>query len=143
MGQIERIGVSVERDLLAKFDKLIDSQGYENRSEAIRDLIRQQLNRKAVGDPKAKAVAAVCIVYNHHATKLMERLTSLQHSHLLETVSSMHVHLDHYNCMEVIVLKGSVGQINKVADNIISQKGVKLGQVNIVPVDELVDEHHT
>ena len=143
MGQIERIGVSVERDLLAKFDKLIDSQGYENRSEAIRDLIRQQLNRKAVGDPKAKAVAAVCIVYNHHSTKLMERLTSLQHSHLLETVSSMHVHLDHYNCMEVIVLKGSVGQINKVADNIISQKGVKLGQVNIVPVDELVDEHHT
>jgi CopG family nickel-responsive transcriptional regulator len=83
MKGVERIGVSLERKLLSNFDRLIARQGYQNRSEAIRDLIRQQLSSERLGDPKAKAVAAVFLVYDHHATKLMERLTSLQHSHVL------------------------------------------------------------
>ena len=137
MSRVERIGVSLESKLLAKFDTLIEKQGYQNRSEAIRDLVRQQLSEKTLANPKAKAVAAVCIVYDHHSTKLMEKLTSLQHSHLLKTISSIHIHLDHHNCMEIIVLKGTVGDINKVADNILSQKGVKLGKVNLIPTESI------
>jgi len=133
MSQVERIGVSLEKKLLSKFDKLIEEQGYKSRSEAIRDLVRKQLSEKTLEDPKINAVAAVCIVYDHHLTKLMQKLTSLQHSHLLKTISSIHIHLDHHNCMEIIVLKGSVGDINNVADNILSQKGVKLGKLNLIP----------
>ena len=133
MSRIERIGVSLEKKLLAKFDKVIEEQGYQSRSEAIRDLVRRQICEKTLENPKAKAVAAVCIVYDHHSTKLMQKLTSLQHSHLLKTISSIHIHLDHHNCMEIIVLKGAVKDINNVADNILSQKGVKLGKLNLIP----------
>jgi len=135
MKGVERIGVSLERKLLSSFDKLIAKQGYQNRSEAIRDLIRQQLSSERLGDPKAKAVAAVFLVYDHHATKLMERLTSLQHSHVLQTISSVHIHLDKHNCLEVVVLRGRVGEINKMAENIVSLKGVKLGRINLVAIE--------
>jgi len=132
MEQVERIGVSLDKKLLSQFDKLIARQGYENRSEAIRDLLRQQLSGERVTNPKAKAVAVVFLVYDHHATKLMEKLTDLQHSHLTQTISSMHIHLDEHDCMEVVVLRGRVGQIKKTAENILSQKGVKLGRINLV-----------
>ena len=135
MKQVERIGVSLDKKLLSMFDKLIAKRGYQSRSEAIRDLIRQQLSGKHLSNPKAKAVAAVCLVYNHHHTKLMQKLTSLQHSHLLHTISSMHIHLDAHDCMEVIVLRGRVGEINKMAENILSQKGVKLGRINLVATE--------
>ena len=135
MKQVERIGVSLDKKLLSLFDKLIAKQGYQNRSEAIRDLIRRQLSGEHLSNPKAKAVAAVCVVYNHHYTKLMQKLTGLQHSHLLHTISSMHIHLDAHDCMEVIVLRGRVGEINKMAENILSQKGVKLGRINLVATE--------
>lgn len=135
MEQIERIGVSLEKGLLADFDKLIAKKGYQNRSEAIRDLIRQQLSSQQLGNPKTKAVAAVCMVYDHHSTKLMQKLTGLQHSHLLQTICTMHIHLDKHDCMEIIVLKGPVGEINQTAENILSQKGVKLGRVNLIAAD--------
>ena len=135
MQRIERIGVSLEEELLSRFDKLIAKKGYQSRSEAIRDLVRQQLSGEHLADPKAKAVAAVFVVYDHHSTKLMEKLTSLQHSHLLQTISSMHIHLDEYDCLEVIVLRGKVAEINKMAENMLSQKGVKLGKINLVAAD--------
>ena len=135
MKQVERIGVSVDKKLLSMFDKLIAKQGYQNRSEAIRDLIRRQLSGERLSNPKAKAVAAVCLVYNHHYTKLMQKLTDLQHSHLLHTISSMHIHLDAHDCMEVIVLRGRVGEINKMAESILSQKGVKLGRINLIATE--------
>ena len=132
MEQIERIGVSLDKKLLSMFDKHIAKQGYQNRSEAIRDLIRRQLSSERLDNPKAKAVAAVYLVYDHHSTKLMQKLTGLQHSHLLQTICTMHIHLDAHYCMEIIVLKGRVGEINRMADNILSQKGVKLGKVNLI-----------
>jgi CopG family nickel-responsive transcriptional regulator len=132
MSQVERIGVSLEKELLSKFDKLIAKQGYQSRSEAIRDLVRRQLSDEQVGDPKAEAVAAVILVYDHHSTKLMEKVTSLQHSHLLQTISAMHIHLNEHDCLEVIVLRGRAGEIKKTAENIISIKGVKLGRINFV-----------
>jgi len=132
MERIERIGVSLEKGLLLLFDKLIAKQGYQSRSEAIRDLIRQRLSTEQIGNPQAQAVAAVCVVYDHHATKLMEKLVDLQHSHILQVISSLHVHLDEHDCMEVIVLRGRVGQIQKMGESILSMKGVKLGRVNLV-----------
>lgn len=132
MADIERIGVSLDSDLLADFDKLIAQQGYQSRSEAIRDLVRQQLSRERLSDPETQAVAAVCLVYDHHATKLTEKLVALQHSHLLQAISSMHVHLDKHDCLEIIVLRGQVGEINRVGEQILSMKGVKLGRVNLV-----------
>jgi len=135
MERVERVGVSLDRKLLSAFDKLIAGQGYHSRSEAIRDLIRQRISSERLSNPKTKAVGAVTLVYNHHSTKLMEKVTDLQHSHLLQTISSMHIHLDEHDCLEVIVLRGRVGEISKMAENIISLKGVKLGRINLVATE--------
>jgi CopG family nickel-responsive transcriptional regulator len=135
MNQIERIGVSLEKDLLSVFDGLIAKRGYPSRSEAIRDMIRQQISDEHLTNPKAEAVAAVFLVYDHHSTKLMGTLTGLQHSHLLQTISSMHIHLGEDDCLEVIVLRGPVGEINKTAENLISLKGVKLGRINLLATE--------
>jgi len=136
MDQIERIGVSLDKELLSMFDELITKQGYQSRSEAIRDLVRRQLSEERLGDPKAKAVAAVFLVYDHHSTKLAGRLIDLQHAHSLssslQAISSLHVHLDERDCLEVIVLRGRVGEINEVAESILSMKGVKLGRLNVM-----------
>jgi CopG family nickel-responsive transcriptional regulator len=132
MAQIERVGVSLEKELLGAFDKLIAGKGYQSRSEAIRDLIRQQLSSDQLNNEKAEAVAAVVLVYDHHATAIMERLTELQHSHFIKTISSLHIHLDHHDCLEVIVLRGKVGEINRMGDKLVSIKGVKLGRINLL-----------
>jgi CopG family transcriptional regulator, nickel-responsive regulator len=137
MSLVERVGVSLEKELLTAFDELITRQGYQSRSEAIRDLIRQQLSNKRVQNDKEQAIAAVVLVYDHHSTALMERLTDLQHSHLLQTISSLHVHIGHHDCLEVIVLKGRVGEINRMGEKLISIKGVKLGKVNLLSTEDL------
>jgi CopG family nickel-responsive transcriptional regulator len=135
MSQIERVGVSLEKELLAAFDLLIDKRGYPSRSEAIRDLIRRQISEDRLRDPHARAVAAVFLVYNHHSTRLMGMLTDLQHSRLLQTISSLHIHLDAHDCLEVIVLRGQVAEIHKTAENLISLKGVKLGRINLLATE--------
>jgi CopG family nickel-responsive transcriptional regulator len=135
MEQVERIGVSLDRQLLSNFDKLTAKQGYSSRSEAIRNLLRRHLSSERLSNPKAKAVAAVFLIYDHHSTKLMQELLAMQHSHLLQTICSTHVHLDAHDCMEIIVLKGHVAEINKVGENILSLKGVKLGKVNIITTE--------
>ena len=136
MTKLERIGVSLNKELLSKFDKLISEQGYQSRSEALRDLVRRQLSEERLQNPQAKAVAAVFIVYNHHSTKLTKSLIDLQHTHMtsatLQVISSLHVHLNEHDCLEVIVLRGRVSEINHVAERILSMKGVKLGRVNVV-----------
>ena len=132
MAELERIGISLDKDLLARFDALIVRQGYQSRSEAIRDMVRQQLSQERLADPDCEAVAAVLLVYDHHAANLAEKLIGIQHSHLLQAISSLHVHLDHHDCLEVIVLRGRVSEINRVGENILSIKGVKLGRVNLV-----------
>ena len=136
MSELERIGVSLDKELLAGFDELIARQGYKSRSEAIRDLVRRQLSEERLENPQVKAVAAVFIVYDHHSTKLSESLISLQHSHALahslHVISSLHVHLDEHDCLEIIVIRGQVGEIKKVGENILSMKGVKIGRINLV-----------
>jgi len=135
MVSVERVGVSLDKELLSRFDELLSTEGYENRSEAIRDLIRRRLSEAKLENPKAEAIATINIVYNHHSTRLMQKLTGLQHSHLLRTISSLHVHLDEHDCLEIIVLRGRVGEIRRVGESILSMKGVKLGHINLVATD--------
>lgn len=132
MSKIERIGISLEKDLLGKFDQVIAVDGYTNRSEAIRDLIRERLSRKRLSEPEAHAVAGVFLIYDHHETKLPQKLMDIQHNHLLDVTASTHVHLNHHNCLEVIILKGRVKEIEKLGNKIAALKGVKLSRLNIM-----------
>jgi len=134
MDKIERVGVSLDKTLLGEFDHLISKQGYTNRSEAIRDLIRESLSKDKLANPAAPAVAGVFLVYDHHFTKLTDKLLKLQHSHLLQVIASTHVHLDHHNCLEVIILKGKVKDIEDLANNITALKGVKLSRMNLMTI---------
>jgi CopG family nickel-responsive transcriptional regulator len=136
LSELERIGISLDKKLLSQFDELILSQGYPNRSEAIRDLIRGRLCQEELENPKAQAIAGVFLVYDHHLTGLSQKMIDMQHHNLLQTVSSLHVHLDHENCLEIIVLKGKVGDISTVSDKLTSLKGVKLSRVNVLALGE-------
>ncbi|MFC1781998.1 nickel-responsive transcriptional regulator NikR [Planctomycetota bacterium] len=136
MSQLERIGISLDKEILSRFDALIAGQGYPNRSEAIRDLIRRRLSEEELEKPTAQAIAGVFLVYDHHATGLSRKMLELQHHNLLQTVSSLHVHLDHENCLEIIVLKGRVKDISRVSDKLTSLKGVKLSRVNVLALGE-------
>ncbi|MHC4637040.1 MAG: nickel-responsive transcriptional regulator NikR [Planctomycetota bacterium] len=136
MSETERVGVSLDKKLLSMFDKLIRKQGYSNRSEAVRDLIRNRLSEEELASPTSQATAGIFLIYDHHATKLSQKLIDLQHNHLLHVIASTHVHLDHHNCLEVIILKGKVKEIEKLGNNIASLKGVKLSRVNIMTIGE-------
>jgi CopG family nickel-responsive transcriptional regulator len=129
MGKVVRFGVSVEGDLLKKFDRLIENVGYSNRSEAIRDLIRERLVRKEWKDKDKETVGVLGLVYNHEKRELTEKLTRIQHEYLQATISSTHIHLDHHNCLEVIILRGKSGFIRKIADELLSTKSVKHGEL--------------
>lgn len=134
MSQIERVGVSLDNELLGKFDELIAEQGYTNRSEAIRDLIRDRLSQEKLAEPTSQAVAGIFLVYDHHSTALTDKLTHLQHDHVTHIIASTHIHLDHHNCLETIILKGRVKDIQKLADQMASLKGVKLSKTNMISV---------
>jgi len=135
MSEIERVGVSLEKKLLLDFDRLIAKQGYTNRSKAIRDLIRNRLSQEQLADPTSQATAGVFLIYDHHATKLAQKLVDLQHIHLLHVIATTHVHLDHNNCLEVIILKGRVKEIEKLGNSIASLKGVKLSRMNMMAAE--------
>lgn len=132
--KIERIGISIEADLLKQFDTLIDQKGYVNRSEAIRDFIRMSLSEQALENPKADAVAGLFLVYDHHTTGLSNKLNEMQHSHFYHVIASTHVHLDHHNCLEIIILKGKAGEIQKLADAMGAIRGVKISKVNRIGI---------
>ena len=131
MENITRFGVSVKPDLLKKFDKMIKKEGYTNRSEAIRDIIRRNLIMEKNKDPNAEAIGTLTMIYDHHVGSLTTRLLDLQHDHTKEILVTTHVHIDHNNCLEVIVLKGKVGTIQKLADKIKALKGIKHGELVI------------
>lgn len=129
MARVARFGVSVEAELLEEFDALIKKTGYGNRSEAIRDLIRERLVGEEWKDENKEAVGILGIVYDHSRRELMETLTRIQHRHIPVIISSIHVHLDQHNCLEVIVLKGKSGLIKKTADELLVTKNVKHGKL--------------
>ena len=131
MSELARIGVAIDSSLLQKFDRLIEERGYANRSEAFRDLIRDELVQKSWESPDADVVGTVTLVYDHHVRMLNEKLTDMQHDHHRNILSTLHVHLDHDNCLEVLVVRGKAGAVKKIADALISTKGVKHGRLTL------------
>ena len=131
MEKITRFGVSIEPDLLNKFDKFLEEKQYSNRSEAIRDMIRKNLIIDENQDPNIKAIGTLTMVYDHHSGNLTSKLLDLEHDHHHEILSTTHIHVDHNSCLEVLVLKGKIGEMKKLADSIKALKGIKNGELVI------------
>lgn len=140
---MERFTISLSDALAADFDAWIQARGYSNRSEAVRDLLRKEIETERLTQDQATySVATLSYVYNHHERSLSERLTNLQHDAHDLVVSSMHVHLDHDDCMETLFLRGLTQQILIFSDRISAETGVRHSQVNLVPAN-LAEHHHT
>jgi CopG family nickel-responsive transcriptional regulator len=131
MTELVRFGVSMNEQLLVAFDKKIVSRGYVNRSEAVRDLIRNRLVEMEWEDENREVAGTITLVYDHHVRGLSNLLVELQHNWHDMILVTTHVHLDHHNCLEVLVIKGPAGQVREVADRLVGVKGVKHGQLTI------------
>ncbi len=127
---LKRFSVSLEEHLLEKFDDYISSHGYSNRSEAIRDLIRKELVNKE-WEQDSEVVGVVTLVYNHHQSRLQERITELQHRYYELITSTTHVHMDHHNCLEVTIVKGKASKVRVLAEGMIALRGVKNGNLTM------------
>jgi CopG family nickel-responsive transcriptional regulator len=130
MSELGRTGLSINRELLAKFDLAIAKKGYKNRSEAVRDLMREHLVSEEA-DKNQVIAGTLTIVYDHHRPNLTEELVEAQHQAGAQVLAATHVHLDHHNCLEVIIMKGRSGPIRNLANRILSLRGVKHGQLVI------------
>ena len=138
MGQLSRIGIAIDSDLLEQFDRSIQKSGYTNRSEAFRDLIRDRLVSHQTATPNATVVGTVTLIYNHHAHGVGEKLTDLQHAFHHLVVSTSHAHLDHDSCLEVLIVHGKAAEVEQFADRLIGLKGVQHGRlVKTVPAHAL------
>lgn len=131
MGKTIRFGVSLDSDLLDQFDALIAEHKYENRSEAIRDLIRNKLVEKEWEDTDSPLAGTLSLVFDHHQSDLAQKLTEIQHDYHDLILSTLHVHLDHHNCLEVLVLRGPGSKIRDLSLRLISTKGVKHGKLGL------------
>lgn len=132
---MKRLTMSLDDDLADAFEALVRERGYENRSEAFRDLLRGGLGEsRRVEHPKGPCVATLSYLYNHHERQLAARLTDAQHGHHEMTVSSMHAHLDHDHCIETVILRGRTDQVQDFAQSMIAQPGVSHGHLHLVPV---------
>jgi len=129
MDDVVRFGVSMDSRLLKQFDKYINQKGYANRSEAIRDMIRNNLVEEEWKVGKGETVGTITIIYNHHKRELTDTLTNIQHKYHASMISTMHVHLDSHNCLEVLVVKGKAKEIKIIADRLIGTKGVIHGKL--------------
>jgi len=129
MEKITRFGVSIEPELLKAFDRMIKKEGYVNRSEAIRDLIRKNILADKLKDSEMDALGTLTITYDHHTGSLTNRLLNIEHDHHTEILTTTHLHIDHNNCLEVLILKGKIGKIQNLANGIKSLKGIKHGEL--------------
>ena len=126
---VVRFGVSVPEELLEKFDRIIEEKGYVNRSEAIRDMMRDFIVRHEWETGDAEVAGTITLLYNHDESDVVKGLLDLQHEYLDEVVSSLHVHMDEHNCLEVVIVKGKANRIKEIADRLLSLKGVKHGKL--------------
>lgn len=133
---MDRFTISLDERLAAAFDDLVRERGYATRSEAVRDILRSHLElREQRRNKRGSCIAALSYVYNHHERDLAERLTSIQHAHHDLTISTMHAHLDHEQCLEAVMLKGPTARVREFAEEIIAERGVRHGQLNLISVD--------
>ena len=139
---MERFTISLDEELANEFDRLIAARGYSNRSEAVRDMLREQLERfREQHDSATYCVANLSYVYNHHERGLAERLTEEQHEHHHLAVATLHAHLDHDNCMESVILKGRTTEVRAFANALIAEPGVRHGVLNLVSAE--LDQGHS
>jgi CopG family transcriptional regulator, nickel-responsive regulator len=131
MAELARVGIALSENLLKEFDALIEKRGYANRSEAVRDLIRNELVGEMSGSATAEVYGTVTLIYDHHVRLLTEKLTELQHRYFAAIMSTVHVHLDHDNCLEVILVRGRSSLVQDLANALIATKGVKHGRFTL------------
>lgn len=143
MSELVRFSVSLESPLLGAFDRLIEGKGYATRSEAIRDLLREQLLRERSQRARGEQVAVVSLVYDHHERRLADRLMDRQHHHHRLVVSTMHVHLGPHHCLEVTVLRGPAHQIRQLGDKLIATKGVLHGEIRFTAGEQELSRLHS
>jgi CopG family nickel-responsive transcriptional regulator len=145
MGELSRIGIALDSDLLKRFDRSIEKSGYTNRSEAFRDLIRDRLVRERTAAPDATVVGTVTLIYNHHAHGITEKLTEAQHEHHDLVVSTSHAHLDLDACLEVLIVHGRAASVEQFADLLISLKGVQHGRLvmSVPTLDARPSQEHS
>lgn len=135
---MQRVTITLDDELMADLDKLIGERGYQNRSEAIRDLARAGIQQTALEtDTGGECVAAVAYVYDHGSRELAKRLTNTYHDHQELSLATLHVHLDHSNCMEVTVLRGDLDKVRHFAEHVVAERGVKHGRLVVMPVGRL------
>ena len=128
---VVRFSVSLPRQLAKQLDQMTREKSYHNRSQAIADMIRDQLVEHNQQLDQAEIAGTITLVYDHHKHGLQEMLTNFQHDHYEAIVSSLHVHLDHHNCLEVLVVRGQAAALRHMADNLIAAKGVKHGKLTV------------
>jgi CopG family nickel-responsive transcriptional regulator len=139
---MQRVTITLDDDLNAAFERYRAQRGYGNRSEAIRDLIRERLDaERLAAEPGGCCVACLSYVYNHHERELAGRLTREHHAHHDLAVSTLHVHLDHDHCLETVVLRGPSDRVQAFADAVIAQPGVRHGRLSVLPV-RVAEEAH-
>ncbi|MBL8483569.1 MAG: nickel-responsive transcriptional regulator NikR [Rhodocyclaceae bacterium] len=139
---MERFTISLDQELAQEFDRLIAARGYRNRSEAVRDMLRGELERwRQQSDAARYCVANLSYVFNHHERALAERLTQLQHEHHDLAVSTLHAHLDHENCLESVILRGPTAAVRNFANALAAERGVRHGVLNLVAVDVDTSRH--
>lgn len=137
---MERFTISLDEKLAKEFDRLIQARGYDNRSEAVRDILREKLEQNRLARDEAPyCIAALSYIYDHRERELAERLTARQHD---LCVSTMHAHLDHDNCMETVILRGPTGAVREFANAMMAERGVRHGALNLVPADMNAGRRH-
>jgi len=131
---MKRLTISLDNQLSAEFDELMRSRGYTNRSEAVRDMIRKQLETEHLSNQsEGTYIASLSYIYNHHECDLANRIISIHHKHHDLTLSSMHVHMDHFSCLEVVILRGLIHDVTNFSNQIIATRGVRHGKLFMVP----------
>lgn len=139
---MQRVTVTLDDDLMEELDRVIEMKGYQNRSEAIRDLARAGIREAVVeGGRNKNCMAALVYVYDHTARELSKRLVHTFHDHHDLSLATMHIHLDHDNCMEITVLKGATGEVQHVAEHVIAERGVRHGRLIMIPVEVETSRH--
>jgi CopG family nickel-responsive transcriptional regulator len=140
---MQRVTITLDDELMIELDRIIAAKGYQNRSEAIRDLARAGIQQAAATlDDNGECIAALVYVYDHNARQLSKRLADTFHDHHELSLSSLHAHLDHDSCMEVTILRGNTAKVQHFAEHVIAERGVRHGRLVLVPTELLIKPHH-
>ena len=139
---MNRFTISIDDRLAEEFDGFVAAHGYQNRSEAVRDIVRERLERRRLETADAPwCVATVSFVYDHHEKTLYERIAQLQHDHHDLTISSMHIHLNHADCLETVVLRGPTRRVRQCAERVVAERGVRHGSIHVIPLQLEAGSH--